>query len=233
MPLTLTQRGSAIDHTWQADITNQIRLGTNDYTVKVHWHQNEQVYYALFGENVTESLKNCLVYDSHLEAVYLSGKFGVYSDKPFTDDGQYIFGEDFYIGKAPKKVTEPVTDGFPFFRGTLSASQKVLLEAGVTHLRLSGTHQSATVHINGQDAGKLLFDRVLDIRPYRKDGENEITVDYIISNRNLLGPHHYIDKSSRWSVGPYVWDLTNDWVMDEKSGYRSSYEFLKLCADKA
>ena len=80
--------------------------------------------------------------------------------------------------------------------------------------------------------GKLLFDRVLDIRPYKKDGENQIRVDYIISNRNLLGPHHYIEKSSRNSVGPYVWDLSNDWVKDEKTGYRSSYELLKLCTDK-
>ena len=231
-PLTVAQKGRAIDHTWQADITNQVCIGKNDYTVKVHWHQNEQVYYALFGENVTESLKNCIVYDSELEAVYLSGKFGVYSDNPFADDKDYTFGEDFYIGKSPKKVTEPVTDGFPFFRGTLSVSQKVFLEPDVTHLRLKGTYQSANVHINGQYAGKLLFDRVLDIRPFKKDGENEITVDYIISNRNLLGPHHYIDKSSRCSVGPYVWELTNDWVKDEKSGYRSSYEFLKLCADK-
>ena len=228
--LAVAPKGKAIDHTWQADITDLVHQGENDYTVKIHWHQNEQVYYALFGENVTESLKNCIVYDSELEAVYLCGKFGVYSDKTFVDDGKYTFGEEFYIGKTPKIVTEPVTDGFPFFRGTLSVSQKVLFEAGVTHLRLNGTYQSADVHINGQYAGKLLFDRVLDIRPYKKDGENEITVDYIISNRNLLGPHHYVDKSSRCSVGPYVWELTNDWVKDEKSGYRSSYEFLKLCA---
>jgi hypothetical protein len=230
-PLTVTPKGEPINHTWQADITDLIRLGENDYTVKIHWHQNEQVYYALFGENVTESLKNCIVYDSELEAVYLSGKFGVYSDKPFADDGQYTFGEDFYIGKAPEKVTEPVTEGFPFFRGRLSVCQKVSFEEDVTHLRLNGTYQSADVHINGQYAGKLLFDRVLDIRPYKKDGENEISVDYIISNRNLLGPHHYIDKSCRSSVGPYVWELTNDWVKDEKSGYRSSYEFIKLCAN--
>ena len=228
--LTVAPKGETIDHTWQTDITNLVRLGENDYTVKIRWHQNEQVYYALFGENVTESLKNCIVYDSELEAVYLSGKFGVYSDKSFTDDGEYTFGENFYIGKLPQKVTEPVTDGFPFFRGKLSVCQKVTLEENVTHLRLNGTYQSADVHINGRYAGKLLFDRLLDIRPYKKDGENEIKVEYIISNRNLLGPHHYIDKSSRYSVGPYVWELTNDWVKDEKSGYRSSYELLKLCA---
>ena len=231
-PLTVTPKGEPTDHTWQADVTSLIRPGENDYTVKIRWHQNEQVYYALFGENVTESLKNCIVYDSDLEAVYLSGKFGVYSDQSFTDDGEYTFGEDFYIGKVPQKVTEPVTEGFPFFRGRLTVCQMVSFDEDVTHLRLNGTYQSADVHMNGQYAGKLLFDRVLDIRPYKKDGENEIRVDYIISNRNLLGPHHYIDKSSRNAVGPYVWELTNAWVKDEKTGYRSSYELLKLCASK-
>ena len=67
------------------------------------------------------------------------------------------------------------------------------------------------------------------IFPY-KFGEIE-DVDYIISNRNLLGPHHYIDKSSRNAVGPYVWELSNAWVKDEKTGYRSNYEFIKLCAN--
>jgi hypothetical protein len=229
--LNVTPKGDPIDHTWQADITDFVRLGENDYTVKIRWHQNEQVYYALFGENVTESLKNCIVYDSDLEAVYLSGKFGVYSAKSFADDGQYTFGEDFYIGKAPKTVTEPVTEGFPFFRGRLTVWQKVSFEADVTHLRLNGTFQSAEIHLNGQYVGKLLFDRVLDIRSFKKDGENDIRIDYIISNRNLLGPHHYIDKFSRKSVGPYVWELTNAWVKDEKTGYRSSYELIKLCAN--
>ena len=230
--LTFSQKGAPIERAWQADITDLVHTGENDYTVKIHWHQNEQVYYALFGENVTESLKNCIVYDSELEAVYLCGKFGVYTDSPFQDDGTYIFGQDFYIGKTPQKVTEPVTDGFPFFRGKLSTSQTMVIKEGVTHLRVNGTYQSADVRINGHPAGRLLFDQALDIRPYMIDGVNDIKIDFTISNRNLLGPHHYIDKSSRQSVGPYVWELTNDWVKDEKTGYRSSYEFIKLCACK-
>ncbi len=229
-PLGMCPKGQALDHTWQADISRLVRTGCNDYTVKVNWHQNEQVYYALFGESVTESLKNCIVYDSELEAVYLIGDFGVYSDKPFIDDGAYTFGQDFFIGKAPKTVTEPVLDGFPFFRGELTVCQQVLLEDGVTHLRVGGTYQSAKVWVNGQYGGKLLLDRSLDVAQLVRPGENTVRIAFTVSNRNLLGPHHYIDTSSRESLGPYAWELSNDWVKDERSGYRGNYEFLKLCA---
>lgn len=229
--LKMMQKGQAIDHIWQAEITNLVQPGDNHYTVKIHWHQNEQVYYALFGENVTESLRNCIVYDSELEAIYLCGDFGVYSDKPLVDDEEYAFGEDFYIGKIPRKVTEPTKEGFPFFRGALTVTQKLWFEEGVTHLRVNGTYQSAEVYINGKFAGKLLFDRVLNVEQFVHPGGNDVRIVFVISNRNLLGPHHYIDKSSRYSVGPYVWELTNDWVKDEKAGYRSSYELIKLCAN--
>ena len=230
-PLQLSPKGKAVDHAWQADITELIRVGKNDYTVKIHWHQNEQVYYALFGENVTESLKNCIVYDSELEAIYLKGDFGVYSDTPAIDDGEYAFMEDFYIAAAPQKVTEPTYEGLPFFRGMLSVSQTVEFSESVTHLRVGGTYQSATVFINGKMAGKLLLDRVVEIKDYIQPGENLVQIDFVISNRNLLGPHHHIDKTARHAVSPYLWELTNEWVKDEKTGYRSSYELLKLFAD--
>ena len=229
-PLQLFPKGQPVDHTWQADISELIQIGQNDYTVKIHWHQNEQVYYALFGENVTESLKNCIVYDSELEPIYISGNFGVFSDIPFTDDGEFAFGENFYIAKAPDKVTEPTFEGFPFFRGILSVSQTVVFQEGVTHLRVGGTYQSAKVRINGKMAGKLLFDRVLEVKNYIEPGENLVQIDFVISNRNLLGPHHCVDINNRYGVYPALWELTNDWLKDEKTGYRSSYELLKLCA---
>lgn len=230
LPVQLSPKGKSVDHTWQADISDMLRIGQNEYTVKVHWHQNEQVYYALFGENVTESLLNCIVYDSELEPIYLKGQFGVYSDQPCEDDGAYVFMKEFYIGKAPQNVTEPTCEGFPFFRGTLSVSKKVEFPKDVTHLRFNGTYQSATVSINGEMVEKLLFDRAVEIRDYIQPGENDVQIDFVISNRNLLGPHHCTDVNSRYGVHPALWELTNEWLKDEKTGYRSSYELLKLCA---
>ena len=56
-------------------------------------------------------------------------------------------------------------------------------------------------------------------------------IDFTISNRNLLGPHHCTDIHNCYGSNPFAWELSNDWVKDEKNGYRSSYELLKLCAD--
>lgn len=130
-------------------------------------------------------------------------------------------------------MSEPICEGFPFFRGTLSVTQKILVDESVTHLRIDGTYQSATVHMNGKTAGTLLFNQTLEIKDFLKPGENEVQIDFVISNRNLLGPHHCVEKTSRISVAPYLWELTNEWQKDGKTGYRSSYELLKLCAQPA
>lgn len=201
-PVEMQPVGRLEEHTWRANPAPLLHTGINDYTVRVNWHQDEQVYFALFGENVTESLRNCIVYDSELEPVYLRGKFGVYSHQLFGDDGIYTFGGDFYIGRAPTTVTEPVCQGFPFFRGTLTVRQRVHFPEGTTHLRVPGTFQCATVYINDRMAGKLLLNRTVEIEKYLHPGENDVRIDYVISNRNLLGPHHWVDASSRYGVSP-------------------------------
>lgn len=214
-----------------AEVADLLRVGQNDYTVKVHWYQDPSVYYALFTENGTESLKNCLVYTSDLEPVYLAGQFGVYSDKLYEHDEhdeRYLFGESFYIGKLPETVTEPTTDGLPFFRGKLTVSQDVEWADDVTHLRVEGTYSVATVRVNGQQAGNLFFDRVLDIRPFKQPGVNHVEIDFLMSNRNMLGPHHCANGFSRGSVSPWSFELFGEWQDDKCSWYDERYELTKL-----
>ncbi|MDD2362635.1 MAG: glycosyl hydrolase [Oscillospiraceae bacterium] len=227
-----------------ADIRPLLKLGKNEYVVKRNWYQSEAVYYALFGENVTESLKNCLTYDSDLEAIYLSGKFGVYSECGFTNDGcfgpgsnhpsdkNYTFANDFYIGQVPTEVSEPVTDGFPFFAGNMRLTQKVHLDSKDVILRIDGTQQMADVSVNGDHVGKLLFGQTIDISEFAEKGENIISVDFVISNRNYLGPHHSTSVMDRMFVSPYSFELTNTWSDGESPLYSKRYEFLKLGISK-
>ena len=177
---------------WQADITPYLRIGQNTYETVIHWHQSEQTYYALFGENVTESLKNCLVYDSEIEAVYLAGHFGVYTHEPYTPhpEDTTVFSSRFYIGKPPAVVTEPTLEGLPFFRGALTMTQQIYVENTDLLLKLHGTYLLADITVNGQYAGQLFLNRELDISAYLTPGANQIAVTYLISNRNLLGPFH-------------------------------------------
>ena len=174
-----------------ADVTALVRQGINSYEVEMNWHQSEKTYYALFGENVTESLKNCIAYDSEIEAIYLCGRFGVYSPVEFEHcEDDIVCSERFYVGEIPKTVTEPVLDGFPFFRGKLTLRQEIVLDNKNVVVKLPGHYLTAKVWVNGQEAGELLFDRKIDISAYAHCGSNDIKVEFTIGNRNFLGPFH-------------------------------------------
>ena len=184
------------DHCFQcADISKFVALGENYYETVMDWHQSEETYYALFGEGVTESLRNCIAYDSEIEAVYLAGHFGVYAKNQWVrHDENHLLGSNFCIGKAPKTVSETVTDGLPFFRGSLTLTQTVDLIDPNIRLALSGDFLTAKVWVNGQYAGEICFENAVDISTFAKPGANEISVAFCIGNRNLLGPFHAGEK---------------------------------------
>lgn len=181
-----------------ADIAPYVQPGSNVYEVSLTWHQSEDTFYALFGEGVTETLKNCIAYDSEIEPVYLAGKFGVYSHKEFTPfEDKFLIGEEFYIGDAPRCISETVTDGLPFFRGELTLTQTLTLEKTDVRLALPGDFLTAKVTVNGKKAGELVFQSTLDISPYTRVGENRLEVTFTVGNRNLLGPMHCVDPE-KW-----------------------------------
>ena len=174
-----------------ADISAFLQNGLNRFETELYWHQTEDTYYALFGEDVTENMLHCIVYDSEIEAVYLAGHFGVGSAAEFEPyDGEYLLGHSFRITKAPGFITEPVTDGLPFFRGDLTLTQTVTLTETDLLLELPGDYLTAKVHINGRYAGEFCYNGTLDISKFTVLGENEFRVTFTIGNRNLLGPFH-------------------------------------------
>lgn len=191
-----------------ADIVKYIQKGINSYETSIDWHQSEETYYALFGEGVTESLKNCIAYDSEIEPVYLAGRFGVYSYADFEDlDERFVLGHSFYIGNIPTKVTSVVKDGFPFFRGALTMSQTVHFAHDHIRLVIPGDYLTARVWVNGQYAGELCYQEGLDISSVARPGENDIKVIFSIGNRNLLGPLH--TKDTEYMVGPHLFEMND------------------------
>ena len=53
-------------------------------------------------------------------------------------------------------------------------------------------------------------------------------VEFVISNRNLLGPHHLKDIKYYESVSPWCFDLTNSWIDGKSDDYMDEYALLKL-----
>lgn len=186
---------------YTADITSMVRIGKNSYETVLDWHQSEETYYALFGENVTESLKNCVVYDSEIEAIYLSGTFGVYSRESLERvDEETVCGHSFYIGKVPEKVSEPVLEGLPFMRGAFTLHQKVEFSHKNILLHLAGRYLTAKIWVNERFAGELLFGKKMDISDYVVEGMNDVKVEFTVGNRNLFGPFHSTQEEAY--VGP-------------------------------
>lgn len=190
---------------WMTDITPYMQTGENVYETKIYWHQSEKTYHTLFGENVTVSLKTCIVYESEIESVYLAGKFGVYSDESFeAADRRTLIGHHFYIGAAPSRVHEPTVDGLAFFRGELTMRKTVVLEDPNVILRVIGRYVTAKVRINGQDAGELVLTRQIDVSDYARPGENLVEIVFTVGNRNFLGPFHYVEDDIY--IGPDTFD---------------------------
>ena len=188
-----------------ADITAFVSEGNNFYETVLDWRQNEKTYYALFGENVTESLRNCVEYESEIAAAYLMGPFGVYSMDGFeTHDEETVCAHQFTIGESPTYLSEPVLEGLPFFRGKLIMEEMINFSDKAISLKLAGRYVAANVWVNGKTAGKLLFDKSLDISQYVVKGENQIKVEFIIGNRNFLGPFHYEGKEDGVSPGVFA-----------------------------
>ena len=201
-----------------ADISKYVQLGVNSYEVNMDWHQGEDTYYALFGENVTETLKNCIAYESEIEAVYLKGKFGVYSDSSFErHDKQTLCGSGFYIGRVPEQVSDLVTDGFPFLRNKVKLTQKCNLEQKNVSFHVKGDFLSAKVWVNEQYAGQLFFDKQIDISSYATEGDNRIDVEFTIGNRNLFGPLH--KDGAEWFILPSDFDRCD--IVQNKCGSMS------------
>lgn len=83
----------------------------------------------------------------------------------------------------------------------------------------------AIVLVNGEKAGELLFNTSLDISSFAREGENDIEIDTVISNRNLFGPHHGKDDEEPFGVGPGNFELS-DWKDGKSERCLSRYALI-------
>ena len=156
-------------------------------------------------------------------------KIGVYADGGYRDgrDSLHVYADSFHIGPMPAAVTEPTTGGFPFFAGEMSVSQHIWLDSANTALRIEGTWHTVSVKVNGMPAGKLVYSRSLDISKFARPGDNLIELDFVISNRNLLGPHHDLFNENG-SVSPASFEIPGTWEDGKNPNYADRYNLLKL-----
>ena len=193
--------------------------------MEIDYHQGENVYYALFGENVTESLKNCLAYDTDIEPVYLKGDFGVYGDFEENSQQGTVLGTNFRIGKQKKEIDSLIYDGYPFFKGDITVSQTVELNDTGYTLFIPERFHLIDVRVNGEYAGRMMFSHYLDLSKHLRKGKNKIELTLTVGLRNLLGPFHTHKEQS--FVGPETFERFGSWKDGQSPWFNPKYAFVK------
>lgn len=212
------------------DIAALTKLGTNEIVIEVEHHQRDYVYYVLYG-GVSESLRNCLVFDVEIENIYLVGDFALRTNGEFTDSvrSSVLYDGGFTLVRQPAIVParDVVRGGFPFYGGALDTGFTYRYSEGKpTVLCLNGRFATADVSVNGTYAGTMLFERVLDLSAFLREGDNDIEIRLCNSMRNTMGPHHRSDPEP-YGVGPATFSYEKEWNGRECAGYLPRYAFVR------
>ncbi len=215
---------------YTANVLDYVKLGKNEFVLKINFYESPAVYYALFGENVTESLKNCLVYDTTIEACYLQGDFGVYERNGFTlgAEPNVLKGSEFYIAESQKVVSDAIKDGYAFFSGQMTLQKAFDLDDTDYIIDLQGRFALSEVELNGKKINKSYFYNRFDAQNYLVKGNNVIKITLYSGNRNLFGPHHYAEFEEPPFVGPYSFELTGTWKDGKSELERDDYTFVRF-----
>ena len=206
----------------EAEIGEYVREGENEFVYSFDFYQHEGVHFALFDPMATESLRNCLYYDTSIEPIYLKGKFTV--------------GKDFSLERR-KGLLPPVTDklsgcGYPFFKGALTLAGEVHYGgSGRALLELEGRFMTAEVYANGKRTDMVL-DVKKDISSILRSGGNEVKIVLRSGLRNLFGPHHYKPDPEPMSVSPYNFEFRGEWKDGKPKDYTDEYHFVPFGVKK-
>ncbi len=208
------------------EVANLVKKGKNEIVITLNYYQDENVYFALFGEGVTESLRNCMVYNTSLESVYLAGSFGVYPVNPQNGQTERTMICDGFIIDEPKTtLTSLVSDGYATFAGELTLEKEIEFGKEAV-LELGGRWQTAEIEINGKTK-TLLFDTATDVSDMIREGKNTVRITVATSLRNLMGPHHFAPVDDPEPVGPEHFNLSGSWKNGESPLLRPTYSLVK------
>ena len=211
---------------WVYDVKTPLKLGLNELIVKINYYNQDIVHDILFSD-AQESLRNCLSYDTTLEAVFLRGDFSVYGDVKDGEQENHAVATKFYIDKPNKNVKCLVKDGYPFFRGQISLEQKINVKDVNQILYFEKRFQMIDVYVNGEFVKRMMFENKVDLSKHLKLGENTIRLDLVVSNRNLMGPFHYLEEEPM-AIGPYTFERFGEWDEDGNAPtFKERYSFVK------
>ncbi len=199
----------------EADIGKHVCVGENELLYSFHFWQHDGVHFALFDPLATESLRNCLYYDTSIETAYLKGDFKVQSDMSLSNS----------VGDL--KLSSLHTQGYPFFMGDLYLNGLVdWFGQGRALLELSGAYLVAELKINGI-IKQMVMDNKIDITEELLNGQNFIEITLRSSPRNLFGPHHFKTCADSYVVAPSSFSFRGFW--NNETDIPNEYTHKYMC----
>lgn len=221
-PFTLSQSDFDINYC-EADITNLVCKGENVFVYGVDYFQHEGVHFALFDPLATESLRNCLYYDTHIENVYIKGDF--------------VVNKDFSLSpreKLPEISTNNYLNGYPFFKGQITLQGEYYHDGSDKKiLSLIGRYQMAEVFVNDKKTNLVLSEKK-DITALLNKGKNQIRIVVYSSLRNLFGPHHLKREIEDlgWGISPYSFTMRGAWGDNVPNEYTPEHVCVEFGINK-
>lgn len=204
----------------EADISEFVQAGENEYVYSVDYFQRDLVRFALFDPLATEAVRNCLYYDTYLENAYLKGRFTASEDRTLSVQKQF-----------PKLSATWQKEGYPFFYGEVELCGKYVYDGrGSREIALQGNYITANVCANGKQVN-LVFDTEKDITSILKTGENDVRIVLKSSLRNLMGPHHNQFYREKQSLGPDVFTLYKSYRDGASAAYKKEYALADFGVD--
>ncbi len=205
----------------EADVTDCIKEGVNEYIYCLNYTQREEVRFAFFDPLATEALRNCLYYDTYIENVYLKGDF--------------VVGKDGALSRAknlPEISSEMYKNGYPFFYGELKLKGGYFFDGdGRRSLYPVGRFLVAEITVNGKKKS-LVYSPKIDVTDMLEKGENEIEIVVKSSLRNLFGPHHFKSFTETDWVGPDKFTQYRMWKGGVSPNYDEEYNLVPFGVDK-
>lgn len=208
------------------NIRPYLKVGINEIKIKIHFYQDKQVYYVLFNKDANESLKNCLVYNTTIEPIYLKGDFGVFGTFNKGNGNNVILGDQFYLDKPKTYINSLIKDGYPFYHGDISLTQTINVTNPNKELIIKERFQLIDLYINKKFVKRLMFDYKVDVSKYLKKGNNTIDLVLTVSNRNTYGPFHSLNEEPLM-VGPETFEKSASWNNTHNKAYLKRYSFIK------
>ena len=201
----------------EADISDLIREGENEFIYSVDFYQDPGVRFALFDPEATESVRNCLVYDTYIYPVYLRGKFEV--------DAQRRLAACTHMPSV-KGIDK---DGYKFFAGDAEYAAEIeSQDGGRACLRFTGSYMTVHFTVNGKEYSCALNDCT---EVELKKGTNKIALKITASLRNMFGPFH-LKANEKDGVSPFSFTMSMSWKDGKSEWFDPAYKTFPFGLEK-